>query len=134
MLPVVEKGIRGGKYHAGYWHAKSSNKYMKDNDQNIESSYLMNQDINNLYKKANRQNLLRFMQAQDDNSIKEYILEVDVSFPKQLQKIQSDLPILPERMKIEKYQKVVCNMYDKTNYAIHIKAVKQTLNSIKKHG
>lgn len=74
------------------------------------------------------------MQAYDDNSIKEYILEVDVSFPKQLQKIQSDLPILPERMKIEKYQKVICNMYDKKNYPIHIKAVKQTLNWIKKHG
>ena len=42
MLPVVEKDIRGGKYHAAYWHAKNSNKYMKDNDQNIESSYLMN--------------------------------------------------------------------------------------------
>ena len=31
-------------------------------------------------------------------------------------------------MKIEKCQKPVCYMYDKKNYAVHIKAVEQALN------
>ena len=31
----------------------------------------------------------------------------------------SDLPILPERIKIEKVKKFVANLYDKTEYFIH---------------
>ena len=41
MLLIVEKGIRGGTCHAIYQYATSSNKYMKDYNQNKESSYLM---------------------------------------------------------------------------------------------
>ena len=29
MLLIVEKGIRGGIYHAINWYAKANNKYMK---------------------------------------------------------------------------------------------------------
>lgn len=31
-LLMAEKGIRNGIWHAIYWHAKTKNKYMKDND------------------------------------------------------------------------------------------------------
>lgn len=37
-----------------------------------------------------------FIQNQDEDSDKEYILEVNVKYPKELHKIDSDLPILPE--------------------------------------
>ena len=40
MLLMVEKGIRGGTYHAIHRYAKTNNKYMKDYDKNSESSYL----------------------------------------------------------------------------------------------
>ena len=42
--------------------------------------------------------------------------------------LHSDLPFLPERMKINKYTKLVCNIHNKENYVIHIEALKQALN------
>ena len=37
------------------------------------------------------------------------------------------MPFLPERMKINKYSKLVCNLYDKKNYVVYIRALKQAL-------
>ena len=42
--------------------------------------------------------------------------------------MHSDLPFLPERMKINKCSKVVCNLYDKNNYVVHIRSLKQALD------
>ena len=42
--------------------------------------------------------------------------------------LHSDLPFLPEKMKINKCTKLVCNLNDKKNYSIHIVALKQALN------
>ena len=44
----------------------------------------------------------KFTQSDDDDSNKRYIPVVDISYPKHLQKIHSDLSFLPERMKIDK--------------------------------
>ena len=44
---------------------------------------------------------------------KGYILEVDVEYPSKLHKLHSDMPFLPERIKIDKTQKLVCNLRDK---------------------
>ena len=49
MLLMVEKGIREGICHSIYQYAKGNNKYMKDYDQNKESSYIQYWDVNNLY-------------------------------------------------------------------------------------
>ena len=49
MLLMVEKGIRGGICHAILRYAKANNKYMKDYDENEESSFLEYLDANNLY-------------------------------------------------------------------------------------
>ena len=50
MLLMVEEGIRGGGMcNAIYKYAKTNNKYMKNYNENIESSYLMYLDANNLY-------------------------------------------------------------------------------------
>ena len=40
MLVIVEKGIRGGIFHASHQYVKAINKYMKNYDRNKESSYL----------------------------------------------------------------------------------------------
>ena len=61
----------------------------------------------------------------DEDIDKGYILEADVEYPKDLQGLHSDLPFLPERMKINKCSKLVCNLYDKKNYTVHIRALKQ---------
>ena len=39
--------------------------------------------------------------------------EVNAEYARKLQKANSDLPFLPERMNIDKYQKLVCNLHDK---------------------
>ena len=49
MLMMAEKGIRGGVCHAIYRYAKAKNKYVKNYNKEIESSYLMFLDANNLY-------------------------------------------------------------------------------------
>ena len=42
--------------------------------------------------------------------------------------VPGDLPFLAERKKIKKYNKLVCNINDKENYFVHIRALKQALN------
>ena len=56
-----------------------------------------------------------FIKNYNDDSDKGYILH-------------SSLPFLPERMKINKCNKLVCNLYDKNNYVGHIRSLKQALN------
>ena len=63
----------------------------------------------------------------DEDSDKGYILEVDVKYPKNLHDLHSDLPFLPERTKINKCSKLVCNLYDKNNYVVTIISLKQAL-------
>ena len=45
-----------------------------------------------------------------------------------IQYLHCDLPFLPERKKIEKCKKLVCNIHNKENYVVHIRALKQALN------
>ena len=69
-----------------------------------------------------------FIKNYDENSDEGYIFIVDAEYPKNIHKQHSDLPILPERMKINKCNKLVCNIQDKENYSVHILALKQALN------
>ena len=69
-----------------------------------------------------------FIKNYDENSNKGYILEVDVKYLKKLHDLHSDLPFSPERMKIDKCKKLVCNLYNKKKYVVHIRSFKQALN------
>ena len=71
----------------------------------------------------------KFVKSYDKkNSGKGYILEVDVDYPSKLHKLHNDMPFLPERMKIDKTQKLVCNLRDKKKYVVHISILKQALD------
>ena len=122
-LLMVEKGIRGGICHAILRYAKANNKYMKDYNKDEEESFLQYDDANSLYGFAMIQPLPvdsfkfvknvskieeDFIKSYDEDSDKGYILEVDAEYPKNLHDLHSDLPFLPERMKIDKYNKLVC--------------------------
>ena len=58
VLLMTEKGIRGEICQAIHRYAKGNNKYMKNYDKDIESSYLAYLDANNLYGWAMPQNYL----------------------------------------------------------------------------
>ena len=58
MLLMVEKGIIDRICHAIHRYAKAHNKYMKNYEKNITSSYLMYIDVNNLYGWGMSQNCL----------------------------------------------------------------------------
>ena len=141
---MMEEGIRSGICHAVYRYAKANNKYMKNYDKSKESSYIQYLDANNLYGAAMSEKLPingfkwvndisrrneKFVKSYDKkNSEKGYILEVDVDYPSKLRNLHSDMPFLPERMKIDRTQKLVCNLRDKKKYVVHISILKQALN------
>ena len=141
MLLMVE-GIRGGICHSIHRYAKKNNKYMKNYDKNEESSYIQYLDTNNLYGWAMSKKLPvnefkwldsnkineEFIKNYSKNDKKGYILEVKVKYLKKLHNLPSDLPFLPERMDINKCKKLICNLYNKKKYVVHVNALKQTLN------
>ena len=116
---------------------------MKDYDKNKESSYLQYYNINNLYGWAMSQKLpvnnfewieytFQFnwdlVKNYNEKSDEGYFLEVYVQYLEKLYELHNDLPFLPERMKIEKFEKLVANLHDKSEYVIQIRNLKQTLN------
>ena len=144
MLLMVEEGIRGGICHSIHRYAKANNKYMKNYNNNEESSCIQYLDANNLYGWAMSKNLPvngfrwldsdeineineEFIKNYDENDNKGYILEVDVRYLKRLHELHSDLPFLPERMEINKCKKLICNLSNKKKYVIHVVSLKPAI-------
>ena len=144
MLLMIEEGIGGGICHAVHRYSKTNNRYMKNYHENKESSYIQYLDANSLYGAAMSEKLpingfkwvndisrinKEFVKSYyKKNSDKGYTLEADVDYPSKLHKLHSDIPFLPERMKIDKTQKLVCDLRDKKKYVVHISILKQALN------
>ena len=97
MLLMIEDKISGGMCQSVHRHAKANNKYLKNYDKSIESSYLMYLDENNLYGWAISQKLpvngfewendlsrfsKTFIKNYNANSDVGYFLEVDIEYPK----------------------------------------------------
>ena len=116
---------------------------MKNYDKNKESSFLIYDDANNLYGFAMceklpvsdfkwvddlsifNEDLIKNYDEEDDTG---YLFAVDIEYLKNLYKLHSDLPFLPERIKVGNCIKLVCNLQDKKNYSGHVLALKQALN------
>ena len=139
----MQNGIRGGTCHSIYRYAKANNKYTKNYDKNKESLSLQYWVLNNLFGWAMSQkhpvNLFEwiedifqfnedFIKNYNEESDEGYFLEVDVQYLEKLREIQNDLLFLPERIKIEEFEKLVANLHDKTEYIIHVINLKQSSN------
>ena len=59
-------------------------------------------------------------------------LTLNVEYPKHLQEQQNDLPFCPEGLKINKFQKLISNLYDKKICHVHKSPTKTSITS-KKH-
>ena len=103
---------------------------MKDHEKNKELSYPKYWDVNTLYGWAMSQKLPvnkfewiediyqfneDFIKNYNEDSDEGYFLEVDVQYPEKLLELHDDLPFFPERMKIEKVEKLVTIQVIKLN-------------------
>ena len=68
-----------------------------------------------------------FIKNYDSHGGMGYIFYVDITNPKQLYELHKDLPFLPDRIEVNKVNKLVASVHDKNNYVIHIYALKQAL-------
>ena len=137
----------GRKKHQ--WHAihrcVKVNQHMKDYDQSKESLYLMYWNVNNFYGWTMLQKLTvddfewrkdlltfneKFIKNYDEDSDNRWQWQpvVDVKYPKETHNLHSDLPFLSKRMKIDKCEKLECNLCNKKNNVTHTRALKQTLH------
>lgn len=147
MVNFVNKGIRGGLSQCSLRYAKANNKYMDNYDNNVESSYLIYLDVNNLYGWAMTHMLPvdefewldpeefsaeemydQFKNVPDDN-YHGYILEVDLIYPESLHDKHNDLPFCPESKAFGATTKLCATFEPKTNYVIHYKNLKQALEN-----
>ena len=142
MLLMFERGIRGGITQAVRKYAAANNPYMGDNfNPSEDTTYLHYLDAKNLYGRAMSQPLptggFRWADI-ESNEISElatrtdkgYILEVDVSYPKEFHNPLNGLPFMCERIEINGVEKLVPSLRDKKSYVIDIRALAQAL----KHG
>ena len=118
-----------------------SDKYTGDPE---ERSFLQYLDANSLYGWAmiqllptrgfNWVDVSEFTPDKTDSFAKRgskgYLLEVDIRYPKELRDYHNDLPFMCEKMKINRVEKLVPNLYDKKDHVIHIRVLNQAL----KHG
>ena len=66
----------------------------------------------------------KFIKIYDEESDKVYMLQC----PKKLFNIHKDLSLLPEKIKVKKFHKLLYNLYDRNNYVAQIRTLKQALN------
>ena len=140
MLMMFEKGIRGGITLISKRYAEANNKYMKDFDKTKPSTFIQYLDANNLYGWAMSQKLpthgfkwmvldipsvLKLLEKKDTKI--GYIFEVDLEYPKSLWEEHTDYPLVPERIKINKVDKLISSLLPKTHYVLHYKNLKQYL-------
>ena len=130
MLMMVEKGIRGGVSMISTRYGKANNPYMKDYDPDQPTKFISYLDANNLYGWAMSKPLpidcFRFMNNEEMKNWDSMpcILEVDLEYPEHLHDLHNDYPLAPERVTVNKVEKLIPNLNDKTKYVIHHETLK----------
>jgi hypothetical protein len=134
MYLLVERGIRGGISTITKRHAIANNKYMANYDPKKESKYLPYLDANNLYGWAMSQPLpIKNFEWMNDSELEKWeehscILEVDLEYPDDLHDLHNEYPLAPERITVNKTEKLIPNLNNKVKYVLHHTNLKQYLN------
>ena len=116
MQLFIEKGLRGGTSMVTERFVKANNPYLSDYDRARPTSYIQYLDANNLYGWAVSQPLPtgEFEWLTKDeilstdiepihpDSIKGYILEVDLEYPERLHNLHNAFPLVPETLIVPK--------------------------------
>jgi len=115
-------------------YAKANNGHMVDFNSKEKSKFMQYLDANNLYGWAMGQPLpvsdFKWMKEKDLDNWEEFscILEVDLEYPKELHDIHNDYPLAPERITVNRVEKLIPNLSDKKKYILHCKNLKQYLD------
>ena len=134
MYLFVEKGIRGGISTVVKRYAKSNNKYLDNYDKESESVFIPYLDANNLYGWAMNNPLpVSDFEWIEEGKLKYWesapcILDVDLEYPVELHDLHNEYPLAPEKINVNKVDKLIPNLNDKTNYVIHHETLKLYLS------
>ena len=130
MLLMIEKGIRGGVSMICTRRAEANNPYMEKYDSLKKNKYITYLDANNLYGWAMSKPLptsdFNWMKQKELKDWKNQpcILEAGLEYPKHLHDFHNNYPLAPERIMINKCEKLVPNLGDKRKYVVHYEALK----------
>ena len=130
MYLMIEKGIRGGVSSIMKRYSKANHKYLKDYNPNMPSQHILYLDANNLYgwamSKPQPHKNFKWMKEEELNNweSKPCILEVDLEYPKELHDLHNEYPLAPEKIKVNKIDKLIPNLNDKSKYVIHHETLK----------
>jgi len=141
MLLMIEQGIRGGVSMISKRYAKTNNKYMGEKfNPNEKSIFILYLDAHNLYgwamslplpvggfKWMNKKDLKNWREFSDQKG-RGCILEVDLEYPKKLYDLHNEYPLAPERIVVNKVEKLIPNLNEKKKYVLHHKNLKQYLD------
>ena len=92
---------------------------------------LQKHPVNNFeWIKDNFQFHEHFIKTYNQESDEGYFLEVDVQYPEKLHEFHNDFPFLPEKMTIEKIEKLIVNLYIDMNTDLRKRKQKMNLKKI----
>ena len=102
----------------------------EDYDSSKPSKYIQYFDANNLYGWAMSKPLPRrgfeWMSEEELEDWRRFscILEVDLEYPKSLHDLRNDYPLAPERITVNKVDKLIPNLRNKKKYVVHYENLK----------
>lgn len=139
MILMFEKGMRGGISMISKRYAKANNTKMENYDKDVKSSYIIYQDMNNLYGGAMCMPLpigdfrweestlftSEMIKKMSWNQSRGYTFMVDLKYPNELHDLHNQYPLAPEKMTITP------KMVSKYNHDLAKKAGEQIKSSEK---
>jgi len=131
MLLMFKDGIRGGVATALNRLGQANNKYMGEgHDSSRPLKYIIYLDTNNLHGWSMSKTLpTHGFKWMDEAELKHWksfscILEVDLEYPESLHDPHNDYPLAPERVTVNKVDKLIPNLRDKNKYVVQYENLK----------